>query len=242
MIRTRRQLVEVSQAACFVENAAVEDAALLHVMSPSSCSRGSSVILDGIILPLADALSSPVPSRPKRDPLIQADSSLPNQALTSSHRLRQLLPPPMHLQFSPLPLPIHIHHLKVTTHVSLFLPSWQFHPIFLSQSISLHPEFTREIQALVPPLSRGLFPLRIPRPLSLRMLPHILLPHFAIVQILSRAFDLSSGSPLPPTQVIKTSVPYFPAKTFCFALQAVLDLACNWVRLLLICRDLQAAA
>jgi hypothetical protein len=246
MIRTRRQLVEVSQATCSRENAAVDDAALLHVMPPSSCSSSSSVTVDGIILPLANSLPSPVPSRPKGDLLVQADPSLPYQALTSRQRLRQLPSPPRHPQFSPLPLPVHLHHLKVTTHVPLFLPSWQFHPVSLSQSIALHPEFSEEMQVPVPPVNRASFSLHTLQPLSLRMPTYVLFPHFILPSCSSsRVLSTSAAAcPYPPRRQSKSVSHIFPTKCFScrssyFALQAVLDLACNWVRLLLICRDLK---
>ena len=114
---TRRQLTEVSRAARAAENCAAADAALLHIMSPSSCS--SSGVLDATISPLANSLPSCLPSKPRTAPLIESNSTLSNKELKSHHHIRQWLPPPIHLMSSASPLPVHLHHLKVAAHPPL---------------------------------------------------------------------------------------------------------------------------
>jgi hypothetical protein len=63
-----------------------------------------------------------------------------------------------------------------------------------------------------------------------------------IFQLLSHALDLSSGPHLPPSQAINTVSSLRVVTVMSRAVQAVLDLACDWVRLLLICRSIETDA
>jgi hypothetical protein len=151
MICTRRRLPDVSRAARAGGEGDVVGAALLHIMSPSSLSANGSIV-DAIVHSLAKS----IPSKPKITPASLPDADLPQETPPIRQRLTNWVPPSMLPSPPPLPLPMHLDHVKVIP--SPYVSSCSIELIcLLSQCLSSHPGFSQEIQVQIPHLSQPIY-------------------------------------------------------------------------------------
>ena len=128
----RRRLPEASKAACAVEEASRFGAALLHIMSPSSCSISSIDTLDQTIIPLSNVIGSPSAFKANASSVIQPELDFSKATPASHQRVPRRSAPPLDSYFSLLPLPMHMHHLQVEFKFRsrFFLTFFTFHTFF----------------------------------------------------------------------------------------------------------------
>jgi hypothetical protein len=110
----RRRLPEATRTACAGQELSGIGAALLHIMSPSSCSISSVSALEDIIRPLSNLVGSPSPIKSMTNSVNQPNSTFhPKAARAPRQRAIPWSAPPLDPLLSLSPLPIHIDHLKV---------------------------------------------------------------------------------------------------------------------------------